>query len=72
MKRRRIRLFKLRASENERTLRVLLDVGFTEEESQAWLRNFRLLQHKNGKCVALNVRVYSINYPFIRANCGYI
>ena len=39
-------------TQNERALSVLDDVGFTEEKSQAWLRNFRLLHHKNGKSAA--------------------
>lgn len=36
-------------SQNERPLFVLDYVGFTEAEYQAWLRNFRLSQRKNGK-----------------------
>lgn len=35
--------------QNERPLFVLDYVGFTEAEYQAWLRNFRLSQRKNGK-----------------------
>lgn len=35
-------------------------VGFTEEQSQAWLRNFRLLQRKNGECLSLSVSLYFI------------
>lgn len=54
--RREIRFLK-RSSyiENERTPCIADDVGFTEEESQAWLRNFRLLQLKNGESPAINV-----------------
>lgn len=43
---------------DERTLSVADDVGFTEEESQAWLRNFRLLQHKNGESPVINVSYF--------------
>lgn len=61
-----------RCVKNERTLSVLDDVGFTEEESQAWLRDFRILQHENGKCLAQNEPIYVIIQPFIFANCGYM
>lgn len=44
--------------ENERTFAVLYYVGFTEESSQAWLRNFLLVQIKNGKSPTLHVPLY--------------
>lgn len=47
-------------TQDERTLSVADYVGFTEEESQAWLRYFRLLQHKNGESPAINVSFFEL------------
>lgn len=40
-------------------------VGFTEEESQAWLRNFRLLQHKMVSLV-LAKYLYTLIFSLLR------
>lgn len=40
-------------------------VGFTEEESQAWLRNFRLLQHKMVSLVLANYR-YTLIFSLLQ------
>lgn len=40
-------------------------VGFTEEESQAWLRNFRLLQHKMVSLVLAKYR-YTLIFSLLQ------